>query len=44
VKVVTAKPSDFDKVYDKEVQDYMKIGGQAVMDEKRAAYRAEKGQ
>ncbi|MBW7454929.1 extracellular solute-binding protein [Paenibacillus sepulcri] len=41
VKVVTAKTADFDKVYDKEVQDYMKIGGQEVMDEKRKAFKSE---
>ncbi|WP_141503358.1 extracellular solute-binding protein [Paenibacillus luteus] len=42
VKVVTAKPGDFDKVYDNEVNDYMKIGGQEVMDEKRQAFDAAK--
>lgn len=42
VKVVTAKPADFDKVYDSEVNDYMKIGGQEVMEEKRKAFEAEK--
>lgn len=41
VKVITAKPDDFDRVYEAEVQDYMKIGGQEVMDEKRKAYQAE---
>ncbi|MFC3344017.1 extracellular solute-binding protein [Paenibacillus abyssi] len=44
VKVITAKPENFDAVYDKEVADYMKIGGQEVMDEKRAAYQAEYNQ
>ncbi|OUS76640.1 ABC transporter substrate-binding protein [Paenibacillus sp. MY03] len=42
VKVITAKPADFDKVYDNEVNDYMKIGGQEVMDEKRQAFEATK--
>ncbi|MBE1440598.1 extracellular solute-binding protein [Paenibacillus sp. OAS669] len=42
VKVITAKPADFDKVYDAEVNDYMKIGGQEVMDEKRKAFEANK--
>ncbi|OXM86720.1 extracellular solute-binding protein [Paenibacillus rigui] len=42
VKVITAKPADFDKVYDNEVKDYMKIGGQEVMDEKRKAFEANK--
>ncbi|CAM4237791.1 extracellular solute-binding protein [Paenibacillus alkaliterrae] len=41
VKVITAKPANFDSVYDKEVADYLKIGGQEVMEEKRAAYKAE---
>lgn len=41
VKVLTAKPADFDKVYDKEVADYMKIGGKEVMEEKRATFKAE---
>lgn len=41
VKVITAKPADFDSVYDKEVKDYLNIGGQEVIDEKRAAYKAQ---
>ncbi len=41
VKIVTAKPDNFDAVYDSEVNDYMKVGGKEVMDEKRAAYQAE---
>lgn len=39
VKIITAKPDQFDALYDAEVADYMKIGGQEVMDEKRAAYQ-----
>lgn len=42
VKVITAKPADFDKVYDSEVEDYMNIGGQEVMDEKRKTFQSEK--
>lgn len=42
VKVITAKPADFDHVYEKEVKDYMNIGGQEVMEEKRKAFQAEK--
>jgi putative aldouronate transport system substrate-binding protein len=41
VKIVTANPGKFDAVYDSEVEDYLKIGGQEVMDEKRAAYEKE---
>ncbi|WP_020617291.1 extracellular solute-binding protein [Paenibacillus daejeonensis] len=41
VKVITAKPEDFDRIYDSEVQDYMNIGGQEVMDEKLQIYAAE---
>jgi len=42
VEVVTAKPEEFDAVYDREVSEYMRMGGQAVMDEKRQAYRNRK--
>ena len=40
VKSITAAPADFDAVYDKLVQEYLNMGGQAVIDEKLAAYRA----
>jgi len=39
VKVITAKPEDFDDVYDREVAEYMRMGGQQVMEDKRRAYR-----
>jgi len=39
VKVVTAPTEAFDAVYDEEVAAYMRMGGQQVMEEKRAAYR-----
>jgi putative aldouronate transport system substrate-binding protein len=39
VKILTASPDKFDAIYDAEVEDYMKIGGQEVMEEKRAAYQ-----
>ncbi|TDF98602.1 extracellular solute-binding protein [Paenibacillus piri] len=39
VKSVTAKPADFDKVYDDMVAEYMKIGGKEVMDEQLKAYQ-----
>lgn len=40
VKSIIAKPTDFDKTYDALVKEYMSQGGQAIADEKRAAYRA----
>lgn len=39
VKSVTAKPDDFDKVYDDMVAEYMKIGGKEIMDEQRQVYQ-----
>jgi putative aldouronate transport system substrate-binding protein len=39
VKSVTAKPADFDKVYDEMTAEYMKIGGKEVMDEKLKVYK-----
>jgi len=41
VKIVTSKPDKFDAVYDAEVKDYMKTGGQEVMEEKKAKYQAQ---
>jgi putative aldouronate transport system substrate-binding protein len=37
-KIVTAKPDQFDKVYDQMVNEYMAKGGKAVMEEKMKAY------
>jgi putative aldouronate transport system substrate-binding protein len=39
VKVITALPEEFDAVYDKEVEEYLRIGGQQVIEEKRKAFR-----
>ncbi|WP_248924079.1 extracellular solute-binding protein [Paenibacillus hamazuiensis] len=39
VKSILAKPADFNKIFDDGVAEYLKIGGQAVIDEKRAAYK-----
>ncbi|UUZ84965.1 hypothetical protein LJK88_15980 [Paenibacillus sp. P26] len=39
VKTVTAKPADFDKLYDDMVAEYMKIGGKEVMEEQKKAYQ-----
>lgn len=39
VKSIMAKPADFAKTYDAGVQEYLKIGGQTVIDERRAAYK-----
>ncbi|ULL15347.1 extracellular solute-binding protein [Paenibacillus sp. H1-7] len=38
VKTITAKPADFDKLYDDMVAEYMKIGGKEVMDEMKKVY------
>jgi putative aldouronate transport system substrate-binding protein len=37
-KIVTAKPDQFDKIYDAQVKEYMAMGGTAVMEGKMAAY------
>lgn len=42
VKSITCKPSEFDKIYDKLVDDYMKAGGQEIVDEKLKALQAKK--
>lgn len=39
VKSIMAKPEDFSKTFDAGVQEYLKIGGQTVTDERRAAYK-----
>ncbi|HHT49240.1 MAG TPA: extracellular solute-binding protein [Firmicutes bacterium] len=40
VQAVVAKPQDFDKVFDAGMQDYLRSGGQAIIDERRAKYEA----
>lgn len=40
VKTITAKPEDFDKLYDALVEEYMKIGGNEVMEENIKIYKA----
>ena len=42
VKSITCKPGDFDKTYDTLIQEYLDIGGQEVIDEKRAIYSGQK--
>ncbi len=37
-QAVTAKPDQFDAVYDAGMQDYLQSGGQAIIDERTAAY------
>lgn len=37
-QAVTAKPEDFDAVYDGAFQDYLNSAGQAIIDERRAAF------
>lgn len=39
VKSILANPDQFDKVFDSNVEEYLKLGGQAVIDERRAAYK-----
>lgn len=39
VKSILASPADFSKTYDATTQEYRKLGGQAVTDERRAAYK-----
>jgi putative aldouronate transport system substrate-binding protein len=40
VQTITAKPAEFDALYDKLVSEWLSMGGQAVIDERRAAYKA----
>lgn len=40
-KSITAKPGDFNKVYDALVAEYMAAGGRLIEEEKRLAYRAQ---
>lgn len=42
VSSIMAKPGDFDKVYDAKLQEYMKSGGQEVLEERRSVYQAMK--
>ncbi|MDF2924442.1 MAG: extracellular solute-binding protein family 1 [Paenibacillaceae bacterium] len=42
LKVVVAKPADFDKTFDSMSADIMKAGFQQIMDEKLAAYKQQK--
>lgn len=42
IKSITCKPSEFDQIYDSLVSQYLKAGGQEVIDETRAAYKAMK--
>jgi putative aldouronate transport system substrate-binding protein len=39
VKTVTAKPADFDKLYDDMVAEYMKTGGNEVLEEQKKAFQ-----
>ncbi len=43
VKCISAKPAEFDALYDSMVKEWLSMGGQAVIDEKRAAYQAMTG-
>lgn len=44
VKSILAKPDQFSSVFEAGVQEYLKLGGQTVIDEKREAYREMKKQ
>jgi putative aldouronate transport system substrate-binding protein len=44
VKSILAKPGDFSKTYDSLIAEYLKQGGQAIADERRAAYKEMKKQ
>ena len=37
-QAVVAKPGQFDSVFDSGLQDYLQSGGQAIIDERKAAY------
>ena len=41
-KVVTCKPSEFEAVWTKMLNEFMKAGGQEVLDQRRLAWKAEK--
>jgi len=38
IQAVVAKPEDFDRVWDQGFQDYLRSGGQAIIDERAAKY------
>ena len=40
VKSLTVKPSEFDRTYDSLVQEYMRMGGKQVMEDRKAYLRA----
>jgi putative aldouronate transport system substrate-binding protein len=39
VKSIIAKPEEFSKIFDAGVEEFLKLGGQAIIDERRAAYK-----
>ena len=43
VKSIMASPDAFDSTWDTMVEEYMRIGGQEIIDEKTAVYRAKEG-
>lgn len=38
VKIITAKPEQFDKLFDEGIEEYMAAGGTEIMEEKKIAY------
>ena len=43
-KSVIASPADFDKVWDENMKDYLKAGGQKIMDERKEKWEATFGE
>ncbi len=41
-KTITAKPAEFDAVWNRMLNEFMRAGGQEVLDQRRAAWKAEK--
>jgi putative aldouronate transport system substrate-binding protein len=37
-EAITSNPNDFDRIWDQGIADFLQIGGQAVIDERRAKY------
>lgn len=42
-KLITCKPSDFDKVWDAQISEYLKAGGQEILDGRKKAWKEQKG-
>jgi putative aldouronate transport system substrate-binding protein len=42
VKSIVVKPSDFDRTYDSLVKEYLKVGGQQVINDRKAYLKIKK--